>query len=252
MMLRPGLAWDGQGWGIVWPDSRTGVRDVRYAHIAANGYTKETIDVVVSDGGVDAFGPRMAWTGSEHAIVWVDGRTANNQIYLRRVARDGTPVAASTAVTSGAGLWRRGVRRRRLGRRRRAGSGVERPARGQRGRGLPPPFVADRRAALRGAPSLGPGRARRRHFQLSLGRTATRWAVAVEDIRTGDLGPVEIRLTFADPATGAKLGADVLASSPLDAFVSDHPSLAWGGGTLAVAWHDASSAPMRSRSTCKR
>ena len=241
MSLRPGLAWDGQGWAVVWPDSRTGAQDVRYAHVSASGATKETGDVVVSDGGVDALGPRLAWNGTHHAVVWTDARSATSQIYLRRLALDGTPTGASVAVTAAAEIsaalldfaWDgagelglawiddrdsvAGVYFRRL-----STTGVALSAETR---------IADPVA-------LGVVNA-----QLALRRTANRWVVAAEDFRDGDLGPIEIRLFFADPATGGKLGADVLASSPADLFLSDHPSVAWDGTTLLVGWHDAASTP---------
>jgi hypothetical protein len=245
MMLRPGLAWDGQGWGVVWPDLRTGAQDVRYVHVSAAGTSKETADVVVSDGGVDAWGPRVAWNGAHHAIVWGDARTATNQLYLRRVARDGTPAAASVAVTTTAQIG--------LGT---AFADLAWDGAGELGLawidlrdggGLSAVFF--RRLSTAGVPLSAETRLADPNTlgiietQLALRRTANRWVVAAEDFRDTDPGPVEIRLSFADPATGSKLGPDVLASTPADPWFSDHPSLAWDGTTLLVGWHDAGAAP---------
>ncbi|MEK7424415.1 MAG: hypothetical protein AAB131_11310, partial [Actinomycetota bacterium] len=238
-MMRPGLAWDGQGWGVVWPDLRTGTTDIRYTHIAADGVTKEIADLAVSDGGVAAFGPRVAWNGSHHAVVWFDSRSATNQVYLRRLDRDGTPAGASVAVTTAADL----------------SDFVDLAWDGASELGLAwldvregQTLVYFRRLSLAGAALSAetrivddPNVFDNGEAQLALRRTATRWAVAMEDFRTGDLSGVEIRLAFADPATGAKLGADLLVSAPLDVFASDHPSLAWDGSRMLVAWHDGAS-----------
>lgn len=234
-LLAPGFAWDGQGWGIVWPDIRNGFTEVRYAHIAADGVTKGTADILVNDNGSFAFGPRLAWNGTHHLVAWFDSRTSTSQIYTRRLARDGTPAGASVAATTGAVtanvsfvdlVWDGGSEVGMTWLDRRDGRGA----------------AYFRRLALDGTPlspetRLADPDPTADQAQLALRRAASHWVVAAEDFRAPEFNE-EIRLSFADLA-GAKLGGDVVVSTPLADDQADDPAIAWDGSRLLVAWHES-------------
>jgi hypothetical protein len=61
-------------------------------------------DVQITTGMAGAYEASAVWTGSEYAVAWQDRRDAGNfEIYLARVAPDGTVIGPDVRVTSSAG-----------------------------------------------------------------------------------------------------------------------------------------------------
>ncbi len=229
-----GLAWAGVGWGVVWNewspvDWR---RRCHFAHLDATG----EVDVgptLISDSPEDAYGPMLAFNGTDWGVAWFDNRDGPWQLRFRRVGVDGSAAGPSVAAATGGTGFHADLR----------WSGDELGLAWADGRDGDL-AVYFRRLDVDGAPLSAETRISDPFipdtFEVDSNNTVLRWsgdrwAVAVDDTRTGD-DNAEIRLSFAD-AGGNKLGSDVLVSTA-DGFLSGNPALAWDGATLLAAWRD--------------
>ena len=233
-VMRPGLEWDGSGWGLAWADSRSGTRAVYYAHLDPSG-AKNTADVLVSDSPAAVGEPTLEFSGEGYSVTWLDYRNGNGQVWLRRIGLDGSTLALSLQVTSeGVANWFQDTE----------WSGSELGLTWNDGR-EGDYRVYFRRLAADGTPLspetliqdvAPPPDGSSSGNDLTLRFADDRWLVIADGGYESTVS-AEILLMAADLA-GAKLGADVMASGPADGRTSDFPGAAWGDGTLLAAWHD--------------
>jgi hypothetical protein len=72
----PRIAWNGQQFGMVWSDQRSGTREVYITTLDENGQP-----------GVTASRPRIAWDGAGFGVFWVgdcDADTGHCPVYFNR------------------------------------------------------------------------------------------------------------------------------------------------------------------------
>ncbi len=93
------VVWDGTGWAAVWTDVRNGAWQIYFARMGPDGALLGQ-EVQVSHGGVQAYLPRLAWSGQEYAVAWTDSRDGNDEIYFARISATGQPVGGEVRVTN--------------------------------------------------------------------------------------------------------------------------------------------------------
>ncbi len=98
----PEAAWSGSEFGMVWHDiGNGGALDIFFARVSATG-TKLTSDVQICNASGVSQSPSIAWSGSEYAVCWQDGRTSGSQdIYLARISGAGAKVGSDVLVETG-------------------------------------------------------------------------------------------------------------------------------------------------------
>ncbi len=97
----PSLAWSGSEYGLAWYDGRDTPAQVYFARIAADG-TKVGSDIRITDTAGGADHPSMAWTGSEYGVAFLGAISGEVDLYLARVAPDGTRIGTDARVAGGA------------------------------------------------------------------------------------------------------------------------------------------------------
>jgi hypothetical protein len=98
------IAWGGSQWGIAWEDNRLLDFEIYFARVDPAG-TVLGSEVRITDVAADCQTPSMAWTGSEFALTWRDGRDGAMDVYFARIAPDGAIVAADVRLSPGTGDW---------------------------------------------------------------------------------------------------------------------------------------------------
>jgi hypothetical protein len=95
----PTIAWTGTEFGITWMDDRDGNWEVYFARLDRMGNRISEDLRVTNDPGLSVR-PRLVWSGSEYAIVWVDSRDGNQEVYFSRLNQEGLQVSAPVRVTN--------------------------------------------------------------------------------------------------------------------------------------------------------
>jgi hypothetical protein len=221
------LAWDGAGWGVVWRGLS------RAQDLAGLWFTRLVKDgtivagpVRVDDSPGDPLYPRMVFDGVHYATVWMD---VSQQIYFRRLALDGTPVASSVPVTEPSSLGRdldiewNGSEHAIAWNDARDGDWA----------------VYLRLLDLDGTPvsssqRLTDSTVSAYETDLDLCRLPSRWVVASSSARGV---ATEVWLAYADDG-GSASGDNVLISTPEDGEGSELPAVLWNGTTLVTGWED--------------
>lgn len=91
----PELAWSGDGFGVVWDDSRSGIRQIYFRALDSSGEpTGEEIPV-----GGNGTSPRIATNGTVFAIVWRDAQTS--ELHFKAIDHAGQPVGDEIVVATG-------------------------------------------------------------------------------------------------------------------------------------------------------
>jgi hypothetical protein len=99
----PRIAWNGNDWGIIWPDRRSGLQlQLYFARMSALG-VEIGDDVRVTLTGEDAARPSIQWTGSEYAVSWMDSREGENEVYLALLDQSGANLSGDLRITAEAG-----------------------------------------------------------------------------------------------------------------------------------------------------
>ena len=81
--FEPSLVWTGSDFGVTWYDLRDGNREVYYARLSAEG-ARITPNVRATEDPRRSTAPKIAWNGDEHAIIWVDDRSLDEEVYFMR------------------------------------------------------------------------------------------------------------------------------------------------------------------------
>ena len=220
----PSLAWNGDGYGLVWNDTRPGTFQIYFARLDTAG-VKVGGDVRVSTSTALAASPRLTYTGDGYGVAWHDNRDMMGlQIYFARIGADGALIGTETRLSAGgnASIARSGSE-----------YGVAWPDNPAMGGEIQLARL-DASGAVSGAPAAvtettSTARA------ASLVAAPDGWAIAWADRREAD---AEIHLVTLN-ASGVATGSAVRASE--DTTDSLAPSLVAAHGSYAVAWHDASS-----------
>ncbi|MBI2892938.1 MAG: hypothetical protein HYY06_05250 [Deltaproteobacteria bacterium] len=110
----PTIVWAGDEWGVAWNEKRDGNWEIYFRRLALDG-TGLAPEVRVTGDGANSLNPRLAWSGTEYAIAWMEDRDGNEEIYwthfgkddapaLRRVTTDGSHSRYPTLLWSGS-VW---------------------------------------------------------------------------------------------------------------------------------------------------
>lgn len=97
----PRMVWTGSGYGLVWQDSRHGVREIYFARLSSTG-SKVGSDLRLTSTKGSSVLPEIAWTGKEFGVFWVDSRDGNHELYFARVSATGTKIGADIRLTTSA------------------------------------------------------------------------------------------------------------------------------------------------------
>lgn len=92
------LLWTGEVFLVAWSDSRTGMPEIHTAAVAADGSLLAPDNQISSNGG----GPRyamLAGDGAARAVVWVDNRDGNWELYGAVLDRYGARVGDERRLT---------------------------------------------------------------------------------------------------------------------------------------------------------
>jgi len=99
---RPDVVWNGTGWLVVWHDFRAGeTADIYAARVDTNGSLIDADGIVVSNAEFSQMHPRVSWNGTNHFVVWDDGRNGvDSDILGARVELNGSVLDASGITIS--------------------------------------------------------------------------------------------------------------------------------------------------------
>jgi hypothetical protein len=93
------LAWNGTEFGLVWKDDKSGVDQLYFARIDADGNMIGS-EIRITYQANYSRGARIIWTGSEYGLSWRDTRDGNNEIYFTRLDASGSKIGGDIRVTS--------------------------------------------------------------------------------------------------------------------------------------------------------
>ncbi len=94
----PILKWSGSEFGVVWPDTRHGTREIYFRRLSAKGELVGDELRVTNDAGESSW-PDLAWGGGQWATAWQDDRDGNKEIYLARISADGVKLGGDVRIT---------------------------------------------------------------------------------------------------------------------------------------------------------
>jgi len=103
---QPALAFDGTNYLVVWQDYRNGIDepDIYGARVAPDGTVLDPSGIAIAAVADRQGYPAVSFGDGEFTVVWQDGRNSDYDIYLARVAPDGTvldPTAIAVAQAAG-------------------------------------------------------------------------------------------------------------------------------------------------------
>jgi hypothetical protein len=87
--LNPAICWDGIGYGLFWQDGRKGNADIYYRHLDKE-LKPDGKELRLTDGKAESMNPRVLWNGNEFVCAYAKQIGDVCEIYLMRVARDGS------------------------------------------------------------------------------------------------------------------------------------------------------------------
>ena len=95
----PAVAWNGQIFGVAWPDGRDGGNpELYFQRFGANGAAIGEALRLTATGDYST-DPAVIWLDDAFAITWVDTRDGNQEIYYTRVSGDGAPQGDARRIT---------------------------------------------------------------------------------------------------------------------------------------------------------
>ncbi len=107
----PDVDFDGSDFLVVWTDEQGSGPTIRGARIAIDGSIVDVVPAILSGAGADSPAhPAVAWSGTQHLVVWEDfrnkGATANMDVYGARItpslaSLDPAGIGIATELTSG-------------------------------------------------------------------------------------------------------------------------------------------------------
>lgn len=181
----------------------------------------------VTTAPLQAFNPRLAWTGTEYGVVWVDDRSGSFQVYFARLDAGGARLGDDRQVTQAASLNGDTTRLAWNG----SGYGVVWAA------GIGPALFFGRLDATGAVvdPEAPEVQVTGQMFHLpsaSLVWNGDGYGLAWEDTRDGNF---EIYLSRLD-ANGTRIGVDTRVTfSPI---ASIQPTLVWTGSEYGLVWNE--------------
>ena len=97
--LEPKLAWTGSGFGLAWEDFQDGDYEIFFTVLDPGGLQISPV-VQITNNSFPDFGPSLVWTGARFGLAWSGGQPEAYDIQFAQLAADGSPIGASTAVTT--------------------------------------------------------------------------------------------------------------------------------------------------------
>jgi hypothetical protein len=99
---RPSLAWTGDGYGVVWPDDRSGAEQIFFARLDRAGAAVGA-QVPVTSGPTAATLPDLVWAADTFGLSYVTEAATTPQVHFVRLAAAGAPMG-TVADMPGAGI----------------------------------------------------------------------------------------------------------------------------------------------------
>jgi hypothetical protein len=104
LALSPSLAWNGDGYGVVWVDLREGQMELYFARLSREG-VRQGNEVRLTTAESLQLAPHLVWNGREYAVTWTEAGDESLEVYLARLspagASLGTPVRLSSSAEYG-------------------------------------------------------------------------------------------------------------------------------------------------------
>ena len=97
--LEPKLARTGSGFGLAWEDFQDGDYEIFFTVLDPGGMQISPV-VQITNNSFPDFGPSLVWTGAQFGLAWSGGQREAHYKQFARLATDGAPIGASTAVTT--------------------------------------------------------------------------------------------------------------------------------------------------------
>ena len=94
----PDLAWTGNVYGVAWQDDRDGNDEIYLALVDRLGVQIGT-DIRVTRNAGASHAPRLAWNGSDFAVIWEDDRDGNWELYFARLDANGLKIGGDMRLT---------------------------------------------------------------------------------------------------------------------------------------------------------
>jgi imidazole glycerol phosphate synthase subunit HisF len=100
----PSIEWTGSEYGVAYEKRRSGFSDVNLARVQPDGTVTAT-DVRITDQTSNSLQPKLAWTGSEYGVCFIDDRGSTvREVFFASFATDGTTSVAEVQVSEDPGV----------------------------------------------------------------------------------------------------------------------------------------------------
>jgi hypothetical protein len=97
--IQPALAWNGDGYGLVWSDARDGNLEIYFSRLDRFGEV-EIGEQRVTNATADSFDPSFVWTGGDYAVTWCDDRNGPPDAYFTRLDASGAMLGGEEVLGS--------------------------------------------------------------------------------------------------------------------------------------------------------
>ena len=97
-ILEPRMVANSSGYAAVWTDVSPAGRQLYFGRIGADGLLIGSV-VPITTAAVLPEDTHLIWTGQDYALVWVDQRDVNREIYFTRLSVTGTKLIPEVNVT---------------------------------------------------------------------------------------------------------------------------------------------------------
>ena len=107
----PALAWNENGFGVVWAAPKTSLQETSFIRVMSDGAVTGTELVVSADDSLISNVPKIVWTGSEYGVVWNDMKEPpqpRGDVWFQRIGADGQKLGGAVKLTEPTGAPRMG------------------------------------------------------------------------------------------------------------------------------------------------
>jgi hypothetical protein len=100
---KPDVCFDGTDYLVVWQDARSVYNDIYGARVTTGATVLDSTGIPISSASLAQEYPALAFDGTNYLVAWQDKRASSHyDIYMSRVATDGTVLDPAGIVVSGA------------------------------------------------------------------------------------------------------------------------------------------------------
>ena len=98
----PDVAWNGESFAVVWSDALTGVSNIHFALVDAEGEVQRN-GAALNPTAAPSATPSVAWTGEDWVVVWTDGNNATDGQILAQTQEENGSSGGSRRTLAGYG-----------------------------------------------------------------------------------------------------------------------------------------------------